>query len=123
MQLKHERTEERRKLFKIAEKRQNAANLPLSRWKKILPALPRVKAEVSRNSEVTSNDSAQIVIDKPKDSVERKQITEGDLSHDQILSDCNNEKQTEGRADLTLNDATFGKRYVLSEASFIRIQF
>ncbi|XP_033223167.1 transmembrane channel-like protein 2 isoform X2 [Belonocnema kinseyi] len=37
IQLRQERTEERRKMFKIAEKRQEVKDAPFSRWKKILP--------------------------------------------------------------------------------------
>lgn len=38
LQLRKERTEERRKMFKIAEKRlENSDNTPFARWKKILP--------------------------------------------------------------------------------------
>ena len=39
MQLRRERTEERRKIFKIAEKTQEGHETPFTRWKKILPDL------------------------------------------------------------------------------------
>ncbi|XP_031776655.1 transmembrane channel-like protein 2 isoform X2 [Nasonia vitripennis] len=38
IQLRQERTEERRKMFKIAEKRLESHDTPFTRWKKILPA-------------------------------------------------------------------------------------
>ncbi|XP_066592542.1 transmembrane channel-like protein [Prorops nasuta] len=45
IQLRHERTEERRKLFKIAEKRNKVNDTPFMRWKKIIPTLPLHKFE------------------------------------------------------------------------------
>ncbi|XP_048515519.1 transmembrane channel-like protein isoform X2 [Athalia rosae] len=43
IQLRQERTEERRKMFRIAEKRHDINEAPFVRWKKILPALPSNK--------------------------------------------------------------------------------
>ncbi|XP_046816234.1 transmembrane channel-like protein isoform X2 [Vespa crabro] len=62
IQLRQERTEKRRKLFKITEKRHEAIDTSITRWKKILPVLP-------------SNDShTAIAIEKLNDVVmhERK---------------------------------------------------
>ncbi|XP_025158287.1 transmembrane channel-like protein 3 [Harpegnathos saltator] len=88
MQLRHERTEERRKLFKIAEKRQNVAETPLTRWKKILPALPQARTEILRNSETTQRDEVQIVIGNLNDMVEKKLMTI-DTEQDSLLHDDN----------------------------------
>ncbi|XP_076248712.1 transmembrane channel-like protein [Calliopsis andreniformis] len=41
IQLRHERTEERRKLFKIVKKREDLVDTTLLKWKKVLPALSR----------------------------------------------------------------------------------
>ncbi|XP_046604050.1 transmembrane channel-like protein [Neodiprion virginianus] len=43
IQLRQERTEERRKMFQIVEKRQEIQDAPFVRWKKILPVLPTNK--------------------------------------------------------------------------------
>ncbi|XP_025075540.1 transmembrane channel-like protein 1 [Pogonomyrmex barbatus] len=113
LQLRHERREERRKLFKIAEKRQNVAETPLSRWKKILPALPQ--ARKTQNSEITQNnlDDVEITIGNLKDTMNNKQLTndtEEVSRHDQISSDYNNEKRTKVKDDLKLNDTPPNKR-------------
>ncbi|XP_024945127.1 transmembrane channel-like protein 3 [Cephus cinctus] len=44
IQLRQERTEERRKMFQRAEKRQEVHETPFVRWKKILPVLPSSKS-------------------------------------------------------------------------------
>ncbi|XP_029164015.1 transmembrane channel-like protein 2-B [Nylanderia fulva] len=115
MQLRHERTEERRKLFKIAEKRQNVAEAPLStRWKKLLPALPQARVtELSRNSEITQRDDVQIAIGNSSDTTEGKGLTNKDIDNDssrreQILS--NNEKQIQEENDSGLNGTSSNKR-------------
>lgn len=83
MQLRHERTEERRKLFKIAEKRQSVADAPLSRWKKILPALPQARTtELSRNSEITRREDVQIAIRNSSDTTKGKGLTNNDTEED-----------------------------------------
>lgn len=114
MQLRHERTEERRKLFKIAEKRQNVADIPLSKWKKILPALPQARTELSRNSETTQRDDVQVAIENLSYTLDDKGMTndteEDSLRHEQIGS-CNNEKRTRERNDSELNDISPNKRY------------
>ncbi|XP_046734422.1 transmembrane channel-like protein [Diprion similis] len=43
IQLRQERTEERRKMFQFVEKRQDIQDAPFVRWKKILPILPTNK--------------------------------------------------------------------------------
>ncbi|XP_015185067.1 PREDICTED: transmembrane channel-like protein 2 [Polistes dominula] len=64
IQLRQERTEERRKLFKIAEKRQKAIDAPLfTRWKQILPVLPSSNSNKCKNS--TDDSYTVIVIEKP----------------------------------------------------------
>lgn len=105
IQLRHERTEERRKLFKIAEKRQNTET-PLRRWKKILPALPHARAEILRNSETTQRDDVQITIENLNDTVERKRLT----NDTEQVSLFHNENRNEEN-DLRLNDTTSSKRY------------
>ncbi|XP_072759458.1 transmembrane channel-like protein isoform X2 [Anoplolepis gracilipes] len=114
MQLRHERTEERRKLFKIAEKRQNVADAPLSRWKKILPALPQA-TKLPQNSEITRRDDVQIAIGNSSDAMEGKGLTNINTEEDsspqkQISSSCNNEKQTSGENDMELNGTSSDKR-------------
>ncbi|KAL7298233.1 hypothetical protein TKK_0009222 [Trichogramma kaykai] len=48
IQLRQERTEERRKMFKIAEKRHNESETPFTKWKKILPNLgPRKSIDLA----------------------------------------------------------------------------
>jgi len=115
MQLRHERTEERRKLFKIAEKRQNVAEIPLSKWKKILPALPQARTELSRNSEITRKDDVQVAIENLSHTIEGKGMTndieEDSSRHEQISGSCNNEKRTREGNDLELNDISSNKRY------------
>lgn len=104
--MRHERTEERRKLFKIAEKRQNVTETPLTRWKKILPALPQAKAEILRNSETSQRDDVQITIGNLNDTVERKQLTTG--TEQDSLSHNKNESKEEDDS----NDTTSSKRYI-----------
>lgn len=108
MQLRHERTEERRKLFKIAEKRHTVAETPLSRWKKILPALPQAK--ISRNSEAAQRDNEQIAI--VNGTMENKRLAtdiEEDSSQKRALPD--NERRAGEQDDLILNDISPSKRY------------
>ncbi|XP_070151175.1 transmembrane channel-like protein isoform X2 [Polyergus mexicanus] len=115
MQLRHERTEERRKLFKIAEKRQNVADVPLSRWKKILPALPQTRTELSRYSEITRRDDTQVGVGNSSDTMEGKGSTNNDAEEDssrreQISSSCNDEKRTRGKNDSGLNGTSSDRR-------------
>lgn len=115
MQLRHERTEERRKLFKIAEKRQNVTDAPLSKWKKILPALPQAReTELSQNSDIMQRDDVQIAIGNSNDTTEGKELTNNDSSRrEQILS--NNEKQVREENDSGLNGTSSNKRYDISK--------
>ncbi|XP_011865678.1 PREDICTED: transmembrane channel-like protein 3 [Vollenhovia emeryi] len=111
MQLRHERTEERRKLFKIAEKRHTVAETPLSRWKKILPALPQ--ARISRNAETVQRDDVRITIGNVNDITGNKRLTndiEEDSLQEPVLSDCENVQRVEEQDDLTLNDTSSGRR-------------
>lgn len=116
MQLRHERTEERRKLFKIA-KRHTVIETPLSKWKKILPALPQ--ARLSRNSETTQRDNVQItignvntVIDTVVDTEDKRLTndTEEDSRQNQVLFVRDNE-QAEKQDDLILKDTSSCRRY------------
>ncbi|KYN05395.1 Transmembrane channel-like protein 3 [Cyphomyrmex costatus] len=114
MQLRHERTEERRKLFKIAEKRHTVAETPLSRWKKILPALPQVR--MSQNSETVEKDNVEITIGNVNtmaDAVENKHLTNDTEEHslqNQVLSNYDNEQQVERQDGLILNDTSSNGR-------------
>ncbi|XP_011687099.1 PREDICTED: transmembrane channel-like protein 3 [Wasmannia auropunctata] len=108
MQLRHERTEERRKLFKIAEKRHIMSETSLSRWKKILPALRQ--ARLSRNLEIVQKDNIQIGIGNMNTElyaiVEERLTndTEEDSHQNQVLSNYDNEQRAEELDDLILND-------------------
>lgn len=113
MQLRHERTEERRKLFKIAEKKHTVAETPLSRWKKILPALPQ--ARLSQNSETAQRDNVQITIGNANTVVdtEDKRLTNDtkeDSRQNQVFFDRDNE-QVEKQDDLVLKESPPCKRY------------
>ena len=117
MQLRHERTEERRKLFKIAEKRQNVAEAPLSRWKRILPALPQTRMGLSRNSEITRKDEVQIALGNSSDTAEDKGLTSNDAEEDssrreQVSSSSNNEKRNREEDSARTNGTFSGKRYI-----------
>ncbi|XP_018374471.1 PREDICTED: transmembrane channel-like protein 2 [Trachymyrmex cornetzi] len=110
MQLRQERTEERRKLFKIAEKRHTIAETPLSKWKKILPALPQVK--ISQNSETVQKENVQISIGNVNTVVgivENKDLindTEEYSRQDQVLSNYDNEQRVEEQDGLISNDTS-----------------
>jgi len=112
MQLRHERTEERRKLFKIAEKRHIVAETSLSKWKRILPTLPQTR--ISRNSETVQKDNVQITTGNVN-TVENKQLAnnteEESESQNQVLFDCDNKQRTEEQDDLILNDTSSSRRY------------
>lgn len=120
MQLRHERIEERRKLFKIVEKRQNVADTPLSRWKMILPALPQVKSELPRNSEITQRADVQIADGNSGDTRENKElaIDEESSRHNQ-MSDCNDSKRNEDEVDSKLNNTSSNKRYEINYTTII----
>lgn len=45
IQLRHERTEERRKLFKIVKKREELSDSSFLKWKRMLPALTKRSAK------------------------------------------------------------------------------
>ncbi|KYQ52088.1 Transmembrane channel-like protein 3 [Trachymyrmex zeteki] len=115
MQLRHERTEERRKLFKIAEKRHTVAETPLSKWKKILPALPHIK--ISQNSETVQKENIQITIGNVNTvvgTVENKHLIndteEYSRQEDKVLSNYDNQQRVEEQDDLILNDTSSNKR-------------
>ena len=115
MQLRQERTEERRKLFKIAEKKHTVAEAPLSKWKKILPALPQVK--ISQNSETVQKENVQISIGKVNTmvgTIENKDLmndTEEYSGQNQVLSNCDNEQRVEEQNGLISNDTSSNRRY------------
>ncbi|XP_053594133.1 transmembrane channel-like protein isoform X2 [Microplitis demolitor] len=52
IQLRYERREERRKMFKIAEKREQGQDISFAKWKKILPTMSSIKTDtpVSRGA-------------------------------------------------------------------------
>ncbi|XP_012063519.1 PREDICTED: transmembrane channel-like protein 3 [Atta cephalotes] len=114
MQLRQERTEERRKLFKIAEKKHTVAEAPLSKWKKILPALPQVK--ISQNSETVQKENVQISIGKVNTmvgTIENKDLmndTEEYSGQNQVLSNCDNEQRVEEQNGLISNDTSSNRR-------------
>ncbi|KOB70687.1 Transmembrane channel-like protein [Operophtera brumata] len=61
IQLRRERTEERRKMFQLADTRRRAGssamdNTPFARWKKALPSLPLSKSIDSDDRKVTNGD-------------------------------------------------------------------
>ncbi|XP_011687100.1 PREDICTED: transmembrane channel-like protein 3 [Wasmannia auropunctata] len=118
IQLQRERTEERRKLFKIAEKRHTMAETPLSRWKKILPALPQTR--LSQNSETVQKDNVQITIGNVNtvvDTVVEKRLTndiEEDSRQNQVLSNHDNEQRAEEQDDLILNDTSSNRSRPIS---------
>jgi len=103
-------------LFKIAEKRHTVAETPLSKWKKILPALPQVK--ISQNSETVQKANVQISIGNVSTveigTVENKDLmndTEEYSRQDQVLSNCDNEQRVEEQNGLISNDTSSNRRY------------
>ncbi|XP_076287033.1 transmembrane channel-like protein [Lasioglossum baleicum] len=93
VQLRHERTEERRKLFKIAKKREDFADASFHRWRKMLPALskhpmraktqkgePEVAVPIENSIEVhTRNRSSSEV-------AELTDVEEDVLPHDHVFA-------------------------------------
>ncbi|XP_045458452.1 transmembrane channel-like protein [Melitaea cinxia] len=64
IQLRRERTEERRKMFQLADTRRRAGsssieNTPFTRWKKALPYLPLTKSIESDDRKTTINDTIE----------------------------------------------------------------
>lgn len=109
--MKRERTEERRKLFKIVERRQNGTDTAFAKWKKLLPALPRGKSEnTSQNMRILQKDDVQITMGL-NDTNENKQSMindEHDSLRDQILS--NDEKQYKNEDDSESHNASSDKK-------------
>lgn len=88
------------------------AETPLSKWKKILPALPQ--ARISRNSKAAQRDNVQIAIENVNGTTENKRLTneiEEDSPQKRILSDCDDEPRVEEQNDLVLNDMSSSRRY------------
>ncbi|KAG7189819.1 hypothetical protein KM043_017479 [Ampulex compressa] len=96
IQLRHERTEERRKLFKIVEKRQEVIDTPFTRWKKILPNLPPSRPGrflISKGDAETANTvekavKAEICERKHSSTSDGAEMTDGEqdsLPHDPAL--------------------------------------
>ncbi|XP_014608494.1 PREDICTED: transmembrane channel-like protein 3 [Polistes canadensis] len=113
IQLRQERTEERRKLFKIAEKRQKAIDAPFTRWKQILPVLPSSNSNKCKNS--TDDSYTVIVIEKPDELATNKRkysttseevgITDCEpesLPHD---SDLHHHRHTSGKTCRKVRDS------------------
>ncbi|XP_016911947.2 transmembrane channel-like protein isoform X2 [Apis cerana] len=88
IQLRHERTEERRKLFKIAKKREEMSDT--LKWKKMLPVLSKnsiTKKILKDDSEVVEieNASIEVYVDERKNSV--SELTDKFMEQDVILHD------------------------------------
>ncbi|OAD52417.1 Transmembrane channel-like protein 3 [Eufriesea mexicana] len=90
IQLRHERTEERRKLFKIVKKREESTDASFLKWKKMLPILSRR----TTNTRTTKGDPEALGIENPLDmqmdgrkcsTSEVVELTdmEQEISHDQ----------------------------------------
>ncbi|KAK2587729.1 hypothetical protein KPH14_003839 [Odynerus spinipes] len=118
IQLRQERTEERRKLFKIAEKRQEAIDVPFTRWKKILPVLPSNKPSKSSDDAYTV-----IAIEKPRHDVKYERHysitseevgnTDGEsesLPHDSMLNQYNDHTSTEHEKIYRTRDRSVEKK-------------
>ncbi|XP_057321387.1 transmembrane channel-like protein [Microplitis mediator] len=108
VQLRYERREERRKMFKIAEKREQGQDVSFAKWKKILPTMSSIKTDtpVSRAVEnmlhrkrrraiemirSMTSDADEVTGDKPnsllRDSLLPKETS--DLQLHNILIDTN----------------------------------
>ncbi|XP_063986052.1 transmembrane channel-like protein isoform X2 [Diachasmimorpha longicaudata] len=70
IQLRYERTEERRKMFKIAEKRGQGQDTPFAKWKKILPPTGSPKPVASDPPKI-SKGIGNILQEKRKRAIER----------------------------------------------------
>ncbi|XP_015122093.1 transmembrane channel-like protein 3, partial [Diachasma alloeum] len=71
IQLRYERTEERRKMFKIAEKRGQAQDTPFAKWKKILPPTGRTGRTAASDTLKISKGIGNILQEKRKGAIER----------------------------------------------------
>ncbi|XP_051161848.1 transmembrane channel-like protein [Leptopilina boulardi] len=93
IQLRQERTEERRKMFKIAEKRQEIQETPFTRWKNILPSFMPSRKDtgisiVKDESENPNEKSIELPARGMSMTSDAGDITEGELEslpHDQNL--------------------------------------
>lgn len=102
VQLRQERTEERRKMFKIAEKRQEIQETPFTRWKNILPSFmpPRKDTGISFLKDENENPKEEN-IELQEEQAQGMSVTsdpgegtEGELEslpNDQNLPSCRNE--------------------------------
>ncbi|XP_046141915.1 transmembrane channel-like protein [Osmia bicornis bicornis] len=87
IQLRHERTEERRKLFRIVKKREELTDTSFLKWKKMLPALPRkaIKSEVSKVV-VTMENSVEVDVEERKRSASEV-VESTDIKQDVVPQD------------------------------------
>nr|XP_031826516.1 transmembrane channel-like protein 3 [Nomia melanderi] len=94
LQLRHERTEERRKLFKIVKKREELVDAPFLKWKKMLPALSkrstRTKAPKAEPEETTVPIENSVELHgRNRSSSELAELTDVEediLFHDQVCA-------------------------------------
>ncbi|XP_048263726.1 transmembrane channel-like protein isoform X5 [Bombus terrestris] len=102
IQLRHERTEERRKLFKIVKKREELSDSSFLKWKRMLPALTKRSAKTRTAKVIDKPEVAGMVFDERKRSasevVELTDMEQDAISHDQtqhtISESSYNEKGT-----------------------------
>ncbi|XP_033175228.1 transmembrane channel-like protein 3 isoform X1 [Bombus impatiens] len=86
IQLRHERTEERRKLFKIVKKREELSDSSFLKWKRMLPALSKRSAKTRTAKVIDKPEVAGMVFDERKRSasevVELTDMEQDTISHD-----------------------------------------
>ncbi|KZC08272.1 Transmembrane channel-like protein 3, partial [Dufourea novaeangliae] len=92
IQLRHERTEERRKLFKIVKKREELVDVSFVKWKKMLPALSRrsTKTKVPKGEPEVPIENSIETHGRHRSSSEVAELTDVEedvLPHDQIFTE------------------------------------
>ncbi|KAK9300901.1 hypothetical protein QLX08_006602 [Tetragonisca angustula] len=84
IQLRHERTEERRKLFKIVKKREELSDLSFLKWKRMLPVLSKKSTKTRAKDDV---EIARTDVNERKRStsevIELTDMEQDVISHDQ----------------------------------------
>ncbi|XP_076379188.1 transmembrane channel-like protein [Megalopta genalis] len=120
IQLRHERTEERRKLFKIVKRREDLADASFLKWKKMLPALSkrsiRVKPPKGEPEVAVPNENSVEIHTRNRSSSEIAELTDVEediLPHDHVVSphalesNCRERGVISGRAGIarTLHDS------------------
>ncbi|XP_043784830.1 transmembrane channel-like protein 3 isoform X2 [Apis laboriosa] len=88
IQLRHERTEERRKLFKIAKKREEMSDI--LKFKKMLPVLSKrsiIKKILKDDSEVIEIENASIEVHEDERKNSASELTDKFIEQDIILHD------------------------------------